>query len=83
MSFQNVDSFHGIFDVSSHIDRLHGKHGIHSHRSKQIIITIGPQIHFQHYQKVDTHFPMILLDIVVFATFISASLPKASTFMLS
>lgn len=30
-----------------------------------------------------THFPMILLDIVVFATLINASLPRESTFMLS
>ena len=34
MSFQDVDSFHGILDVSSHVDRPHGKHGVDSHRRK-------------------------------------------------
>jgi hypothetical protein len=87
MSFQDVDRLHGVLDVSSQVDGFHRMHCIHSHRRKKIIIA-DTQINMNEKKingsntDVETHFPIILLDIAVFATLIKASLPRESTFIL-
>lgn len=34
MSLKHIDSLDWVFNVTTQVDRLDGKHGIHSHRSK-------------------------------------------------
>jgi hypothetical protein len=89
MSLQDVDGLNGVFDIPSQIDRLYSLHRIDSHRREKIIVarstkSPGQKVPKKEEKKTNrTYFPIILLDIDVLATLISASLPRVSTLMLN